>query len=508
MTLYESHKCKWKNGCGNDICSSAEHIVFGKGTLPCEVLYVAEAPGMCIGGNSLVETAYRDKSVYPYGVPIKKLVGKTDFQVYSYDVENKKLVLGNVKKVWKTGTKKTYRVSYFWWGGKSDGTGGREKYYGMLEVTSNHKFLLKNGRYKSIDDGLSVGHRIQPFYRRTSEYGVIGVSSKDLRREFRFLMEQSLGRKLELGEEVHHKDRNKKNDSKDNLELLTNVEHARLHGIEDNPMFVEEHRETHRIVMTSVEYRTNMSKKMKAVYSDPKMLAARRAQILRTKDKMAASLRERYKEPAYYYNYLVVKRFRGGKQYTQEQIKEKFTNRFPDEPYPPDMDNHEIYEIEEIGEQDVYDMTVEKYHNFAVNGIFVHNSEDLLGVPLIGPAGKLLHRMINSACDSYGRAPATAYTNILGCIPVDEEGNKATEPRVKDVHQCRERLVEFIDIAKPRLIIAVGKLAAKHLPDHQLELPHPAFILRDDTPRRPLLIQKCIINIEDAYREYLYDLKK
>lgn len=46
----------------------------------------------------------------------------------------------------------------------------------------------------------------------------------------RFVMEKKLGRLLSSNEEVHHKDRNKLNDSEDNLELLSSSDHAREHG--------------------------------------------------------------------------------------------------------------------------------------------------------------------------------------------------------------------------------------------------------------------------------------
>lgn len=45
----------------------------------------------------------------------------------------------------------------------------------------------------------------------------------------RLVMENKLGRYLEENEIVHHRDRNKQNNNPDNLELVTNDEHAVLH---------------------------------------------------------------------------------------------------------------------------------------------------------------------------------------------------------------------------------------------------------------------------------------
>lgn len=50
------------------------------------------------------------------------------------------------------------------------------------------------------------------------------------RHEHRVVMEAHLGRKLTRNEIVHHKDGNKKNNAIDNLEVMTQSEHIRLHA--------------------------------------------------------------------------------------------------------------------------------------------------------------------------------------------------------------------------------------------------------------------------------------
>jgi intracellular sulfur oxidation DsrE/DsrF family protein len=47
----------------------------------------------------------------------------------------------------------------------------------------------------------------------------------------RYIMAHVLNRELESGEEVHHKDKNRSNNSIDNLELLSSAEHKRLHTL-------------------------------------------------------------------------------------------------------------------------------------------------------------------------------------------------------------------------------------------------------------------------------------
>ena len=54
----------------------------------------------------------------------------------------------------------------------------------------------------------------------------------------RVVMENHIGRLLNSNEIVHHKDRNKKNNSIDNLELLIASEHSRMHRLEQGKIYV------------------------------------------------------------------------------------------------------------------------------------------------------------------------------------------------------------------------------------------------------------------------------
>lgn len=63
--------------------------------------------------------------------------------------------------------------------------------------------------------------------------------TKECILEHRYVMEQHLGRKLKTSETVHHKDHNKENNSIENLEIIDNAEHARMHQLEHGRLYVE-----------------------------------------------------------------------------------------------------------------------------------------------------------------------------------------------------------------------------------------------------------------------------
>ena len=132
-------------------CKHPKMEYTGEGRLKC--LIIAEGPG-CISGDSLIDTAFRNKSIFPNGIPIRSLVGKKDFYVYSFYVNQQKIVIGKVKKVWKTGKKKIYEVKYLWKFAKKK---KNIELINILKVSSNHQFLLKrpipHDPFKGINNG-------------------------------------------------------------------------------------------------------------------------------------------------------------------------------------------------------------------------------------------------------------------------------------------------------------------------------------------------------------------
>lgn len=161
-------------------------------------------------------------------------------------------------------------------------------------------------------------------------------------------------------------------------------------------------------------------------------------------------------------------------------------------------------------------------------------SENVLGVPFIGPAGKLLDWVITRSIgeENLHRAaddrPRLTYalTNIVCCIPREKPylvdfdgtmeggGKKLAKPDPEAVALCAPRLQEFIRLCDRddhlKLLVLVGSEATHYLtPGYkhtiklhreipQLEIIHPAAILRMNSVQRSLAIQRCVVKISSV----------
>jgi len=117
--------------------------------------------------------------------------------------------------------------------------------------------------------------------------------------------------------------------------------------------------------------------------------------------------------------------------------------------------------------------------------------EDAQGEPFVGRAGKLLDEMLRAIGRS--REQDTYIANVVKCRP---PGNRDPEP--DEVEACRPYLERQLEQVKPRLIVALGRVAAQRLlqtdaPLSRLRGPmhaygpqqtpliityHPAYLLR------------------------------
>lgn len=115
--------------------------------------------------------------------------------------------------------------------------------------------------------------------------------------------------------------------------------------------------------------------------------------------------------------------------------------------------------------------------------------EDAMGEPFVGQAGKLLDQML--AAIRIKRGDGVYITNIVKCRPPNNRNPTSLEAR-----QCEPYLTRQIELLQPKLIVALGKVAAQNLLEcedsisslrgklhHFSGIPlivtyHPAYLLR------------------------------
>lgn len=122
--------------------------------------------------------------------------------------------------------------------------------------------------------------------------------------------------------------------------------------------------------------------------------------------------------------------------------------------------------------------------------------EDRQGEPFVGRAGKLLNPMLQAI----GLKREQVYiANILKCRPPDNR-----EPTPAEAVSCRPFLNRQIELIRPRIILAVGRIAAQNLLDTETQIGklrgrvhrygpariplvvtyHPAYLLRSPREKR------------------------
>lgn len=135
-------------------------------------------------------------------------------------------------------------------------------------------------------------------------------------------------------------------------------------------------------------------------------------------------------------------------------------------------------------------------------------SENVLGLPFVGPSGKLMDELLLLA---NLRPGDYAITNLIACAPIAEGGGVVEQPPLPAIKACKDRLVDTIELVAPEIIITVGTIAErwfneKHLGPHAnlavASIVHPAAILRMPTAQQSLAFQRAVIQVKDAIEDY------
>ena len=128
--------------------------------------------------------------------------------------------------------------------------------------------------------------------------------------------------------------------------------------------------------------------------------------------------------------------------------------------------------------------------------------EDRRGEPFVGRAGQLLDEMLRAV----GQAREQVFiANILKCRPPNNR-----DPKADEAAACRDHLAQQIALVEPRIILAVGRIAAQNLlgsdaPVGRLRgkvhdfdgIPlivtyHPAYLLRSPSQKQKSWDDLCL----------------
>lgn len=141
-------------------------------------------------------------------------------------------------------------------------------------------------------------------------------------------------------------------------------------------------------------------------------------------------------------------------------------------------------------------------------------SEDTAGLPFVGPAGEHPAYGLNYILDQalYGFPPPEltyAITNLVLCYPREAKSRGDNEPERGEILECRTRLVEFMNLAQPRLIVRVGNLVSRYMNFDNtvpmVDIVHPAHILRPTMAlaQKGMATDKSIVTIRSAVEDVL-----
>ena len=128
--------------------------------------------------------------------------------------------------------------------------------------------------------------------------------------------------------------------------------------------------------------------------------------------------------------------------------------------------------------------------------------EDRQGEPFVGRAGKLLDQMLFAVGQSREQV---FIANILKCRPPNNR-----DPKPDEAAACRDYLEQQIALVQPKIVLAVGRIAAQNLlasdepvgrmrgRPHELDgIPlvvtyHPAYLLRSPSQKRKSWSDLCL----------------
>ena len=328
----------------------------------------------------------------PPRIRIIDLVGKENFPVWAFDEENQKFVIATCKKVWETKiATKLIKLTL------DDGS--------ILKLTPEHKMLNFDGEW--VEAG-----NIQPETRLMALHHRYNVMIKDFdgnwESESRLVAEWKEGRKITSAEHVDHLDPTRLDNTPEMLQVLSSSDHAKkthtgkqvsnlslAKQVVGFKAWASEHHEE-----LSQRGTSRANKWWNEIY--PLMSEEERDEWNSNRsDKRKEAHNDKMKDPIFAQEYIEQQTEKGrkGTQAFWDRIKampkeesapilaersrkanetkrnkKEAARLITEQEHINNGQNHKVIKVEIIEETTpVYDMEVEKYHNFIAEGVVIHN---------------------------------------------------------------------------------------------------------------------------------------
>lgn len=300
-----------------------------------------------------------------------------------------------------------------------------------IKCTPDHKFMLKNGNYKKAED-LKSDDSLMPLYKKrynyenilSSSFNKVKFKERNYRKPTHMIVAEKVYGEIPDGYVIHHKNKNKFDNRPENLRIMKQEEHNKLHSNEkhqieflkseqfknqrlkklnENGFYDEKYYEKKKEVATNniTKYMNNNVEDFKRVVEENaergseffsnnnnnsemiirQKLGKIRKIIMNCKSeniKINKNNYERIRRKKYktFPKYQKAKNFIKdiGFNNFKEIVDKKYWNEIL-ESTKFNYHNHKIKSIEKLNyKEEVYDLNVPKYHNFALeSGVFVHN---------------------------------------------------------------------------------------------------------------------------------------
>jgi hypothetical protein len=320
------------------------------------------------------------------------------FWVFSYDHETDSIKLGKAYHPRKKGggTREGFKVTFD---------------NGQYVIGSiKHPFLMRDGTYKKILE-LKIGDSVMPFYQKPynkGRYRKLYNFSKGWQTEHRIVAEQFYG-PLNKNECVHHKNFKGLDNLPENLQVMTKIDHYKYHSNHSkNVLWGPDNYENQlKKLLTNENYinrkfhiwggkrvgknnpfhgkihrkesNEKRSKTLKEVLKNRDQCGDKNPRFRDdlTIEALKVKASDYYKENEKLTLWELINYV--GCDYSTFQNRLQSNNiswsDFKEEAIS--KLNHKIVSIEHVGPLEVYDVTVEKYHNFATDNCYVSNTMDM-----------------------------------------------------------------------------------------------------------------------------------